>query len=57
MSFKEWLLKEGGKGSGTKFTATGLNSGGMMQHGSRFRQLIKPAKPYMPNIKTRIVKS
>ena len=45
MSFKKWIeLKEGGKGSGTKITATGLNSGGMAQHGARYKPLINPFK-------------
>ena len=45
MSFKEWILiKEGGKGSGTKFSLTGLGSGGQLQAGI---VLIKPAKPHL----------
>jgi hypothetical protein len=47
MTFKEWLFKE----QGTKRTSTGLNSGGMAQHGSRYRMSVKP---HMPNIKTKI---
>ena len=46
ITFREWLIRE----SGTKFTATGLNSGGMAQHASRFRHV----KSYSPSIKTKI---
>lgn len=46
ITFKDWLIQE----RGTKFTATGLNSGGMAQHASRFRHI----KPHSPNIKTKI---
>lgn len=44
MTFKQWLEQ------GTKITATGLNSGGMAQHGRIYRRAIKPA----PNIKIKI---
>lgn len=40
MNFKEWLVKE----YGTKITATGLNSAGMAQHGSRYRMSVRPAR-------------
>lgn len=50
MTFKEWLFKE----QGTKRTGTGLNSGGMAQHGRHYRVSVRPAKPHMPNIKTKI---
>lgn len=50
MTFKQWLLKE----QGTKITATGLNSGGMAQHGRIYRRTVKPSTPYMPNIKIKI---
>lgn len=49
MTFKQWLLEQG-----TKITATGLNSGGMAQHGRIYRRTIKPATPHMPNIKNKI---
>jgi len=52
MTFKEWLLKE----QGTKKTGTGLNSGGMSQHGRIYRMSVKPANPYRLNIKTKIKK-
>jgi hypothetical protein len=43
ISFKEWILiKEGGKGSGTKLSATGLRAGGQAQAGIG---MYKPAKP------------
>lgn len=43
MSFRDWLyLHEGGKGSGTKFTATGLGAGGQAQGGMG---MSKPANP------------
>lgn len=43
MSFKEWLqLQEGGQGSGTQFSATGLGAGGQAQAGMG---MTKPAKP------------
>lgn len=48
MTFKDWLMKEGGKGSGTKITATGLNAGGQAQSGMRLRMSIKPPKPFSP---------
>lgn len=48
MTFKQWLEQ------GTKITATGLNSGGMAQHGRIYRRTAKPSTPYMPNIKTKI---
>jgi hypothetical protein len=54
MSFREWLLSEGGRGSGTKFTSTGLNAGGQAQSGMTFRMSIKPAKPFVPRVKTKI---
>lgn len=45
ISFKNWILiKEGGQGSGTKFSATGLNSGGMAQHSMRYRPVVNPIK-------------
>lgn len=41
MNFKKWLfLIE----RGTKITATGLNSGGMAQHGKIYRPLVNPFK-------------
>lgn len=46
-SFRQWLV-EGGKGSGTKITATGLNASGMVQHAMRYRPSVKPAKPFSP---------
>lgn len=55
MSFKEWLLKEGGKGSGPKLTATGLNAGGQAKHGMFFRHCVKPAKPFIPRNKSKII--
>lgn len=54
MSFREWLVSEGGKGSGTKFTSTGLNAGGQAQSGMRFRMSVKPANPFVPRVKTKI---
>lgn len=54
MSFREWLVAEGGRGSGTKFTSTGLNAGGQAQSGMTFRMSIKPAKPFVPRVKTKI---
>lgn len=48
MNFREWLVKEGGKGSGSKLTVTGLNAGGMTQHGMRYRLSTKPAGPIKP---------
>jgi len=51
MSFKEWLVSEGGKGSGPKLTATGaLGTGGMAQHGRVFRM----TSPHSFKIKTKI---
>jgi hypothetical protein len=50
MTFKQWLVTEGGKGSGTKFTGTGLGSGGMSQHGRVFRV----TNPHSIKIKTKI---
>jgi hypothetical protein len=50
MTFKQWLVTEGGKGSGTKFTGTGLGSGGMAQHGRVFRA----TSPHSFKIKTKI---
>jgi len=51
MTFKQWLVTEGGNGSGTKFTGTGaLGSGGMAQHGRVFRV----ANPHSIKIKTKI---
>lgn len=47
MNFKDWLIKEGGKGSGTKFSITGLGSGGQLQGGRRFI----PAKPHIKPVK------
>ena len=44
MNFKEWMLKEGGKGSGTKFSVTGLRAGGQAQSGMG---MFKPAKPHL----------
>lgn len=45
MNFKDWLLiKEGGKGSGTKFSVTGLRAGGQAQAGMG---MYKPAKPHI----------
>lgn len=53
MTFKEWLfLKE----QGTKRSGSGFRSGGMAQHGRHYRVSIRPASPYMPNIKTKINK-
>lgn len=48
MNFRDWLIREGGKGSGPKLTATGLNAGGMTQHGMRYRMSAKPARPARP---------
>lgn len=48
MTFRQWL--EGGRGSGPKFSATGLNAGGMTQHGMTYRMAVKPAKPFKPSI-------
>lgn len=42
MNFREWLIKEGGKGSGPKITITGLKAGGNASVSS----LIKPVKPF-----------
>lgn len=47
MSFRQWLF-EGGKGSGSKITATGLNAGGMVQHAMNYRQSVRPARPFSP---------
>lgn len=47
MNFKDWLVKEGGKGSGTKISITGLRSGGNLQGGRRFI----PAKPHINPVK------
>lgn len=44
MTFRQWLEQ------GTKLTGTGLDSGGMAQHGRTYRPSIKPVK----NIKTKI---
>jgi hypothetical protein len=44
MTFRQWLEQ------GTKISGTGLNSGGMAQHGRTYRLAVKPAK----NIKTKI---
>lgn len=43
MNFKEWLFKEGGKGSGPKLSVTGLRAGGQAQAGIG---MYKPAKPH-----------
>lgn len=48
MNFRDWLVKEGGKGSGPKLTITGLNAGGMTQHAIRYRMSVKPAGPAKP---------
>lgn len=55
MTFKDWLIKEGGKGSGTKFSGTGARGvGGMSQHGRTYRHSIfnKPLN-ILPKIKIR----
>jgi hypothetical protein len=43
MNFKEWLVKEGGKGSGPKFSVTGLRSGG----NSSISSVVKVVMPHM----------
>lgn len=43
MNFKEWLLREGGKGSGPKVSATGLRAGGNASVSS----IIKVVKPFL----------
>jgi hypothetical protein len=49
ISFKEWvLIKEGGKGSGTKKSATGLMAGGQAQAAIG---MYKPAKPQLKLVK------
>jgi hypothetical protein len=56
MKFKDWLLfREGGKGSGTKFSGTGLNAGGASQHGAVYRPTLAIARPY-GSIKNKIRK-
>lgn len=52
MNFRQWL--EGGRGSGTKFASTGLNSGGQAQSGMSYRLSVKPASPFVPRIKSKI---
>lgn len=43
MTFKDWLaIYEGGQGSGTQFSVTGLGAGGQAQAGIG---MTKPAKP------------
>ena len=42
MNFREWLVKEGGKGSGPKISATGLRAGG----GASVSLLAKVVKPH-----------
>jgi|688.fasta_scaffold499298_2 hypothetical protein len=42
MNFKEWLIKEGGKGSGPKISATGLRAGGNASVSS----MIKVVRPH-----------
>lgn len=54
MNFREWLATEGGRGSGTKFTSTGLNAGGQAQGGMVFRMSVKPPKPFVPRVKSKI---
>ena len=54
MNFREWLVAEGGRGSGTKLTSTGLNAGGQAQSGMTFRMSVKPAKAFVPRVKTKI---
>jgi len=44
MNFKKWFLKEGGKGSGTKFSVTGLRAGGQAQAAIG---MYKPARPHI----------
>ena len=48
MNFRDWLYKEGGKGSGTKFSVTGLNAGGQAQAAIG---MYKPAKPFKNKLK------
>lgn len=56
MRFKDWvLIREGGKGSGTKFSGTGLNAGGASQHGMIYRPTIEIVRPHS-KIKTKIKK-
>jgi hypothetical protein len=42
MGFKDWLKTEGGMGSGTKVTMTGMNAGGQAQAGMG---MSKPGSP------------
>lgn len=44
MTFREWLIKEGGKGSGPKISATGFSAGGQASAGVG---MFKPAKPHL----------
>lgn len=43
MNFRDWFYQEGGKGSGTKFSVTGLGAGGQSQAGMSMK---RPAKPF-----------
>lgn len=43
MNFKEWLIKEGGKGSGPKFSVTGLKAGG----NSSVSTIVKVVRPHL----------